>query len=113
MALVAEIVQAIAKEYGWPDSAPRVVTPLAVSAAAMREYAGRYTVADPPVELSIAAEDGRLMATQTGATPFEIVPTAADVFTPLVEVPPFRFERDGAGKVRALVVAGARLERRP
>jgi CubicO group peptidase (beta-lactamase class C family) len=113
MAVVGEIMQAIAREYGWPGAAPRMVTPLAMSAESMREYAGRYTLAGTRLELSIAAEDGRLMATQTDARPFEIVPTAANVFTPLVDAPPFRFERDGAGKVTALVVGGTRLERQP
>jgi hypothetical protein len=90
-----------------------MVTPLAMSAESMREYAGRYTLAGTRLELSIAAEDGRLMATQTDARPFEIVPTAANVFTPLVDAPPFRFERDGAGKITALMVGGTRLERQP
>jgi hypothetical protein len=53
------------------------------------------------------------MATQSGANPFEIVPTAADVFAPLLDAPPFRFERDSVGKIVALVVGGTRLERQP
>jgi hypothetical protein len=113
MALVGEIMQAIATEYGWPSSAPRVVTPLAMSAEAMREFAGRYTLAGRRLELTIVAEDGRLMATQTGGRPFEIVPTGAGVFTPLIDAPPFRFDRDGAGTITTLVVGGTRLERQP
>jgi CubicO group peptidase (beta-lactamase class C family) len=113
MALVGEIMQAIAREYGWTGFAPRVIAPLAMSAETMREYAGRYTLAGTRIELTITAEDGRLTATQTGGRPFEIVPTGANVFTPLVDAPPFRFERDSSGKITALVAGGTRLERQP
>jgi hypothetical protein len=89
------------------------VTPLAMAPGAMREYARRYTLAGTRIELSIAVEGGRLVAKPTGANPFEIVPTATDMFTPLVDAPPFRFERDGAGRITALVVGGRRLERQP
>jgi hypothetical protein len=53
------------------------------------------------------------MATQSGGRPFEIVPTAPNVFTPLLDAPPFHFERDAAGRITTLVVAGTRLERQP
>jgi CubicO group peptidase (beta-lactamase class C family) len=113
MALVREILQAIAREYGWPGAAPRVVVPVAVSPEAIREYAGRYVLPGRPLELSVSVENERLMARQGAGMPFELVPTATNVFTPLVDAPPFRFERDSAGKVTALVVGGTRLERRP
>jgi hypothetical protein len=35
------------------------------------------------------------------------------VFTPLADAPPFRFERDSAGRITTLVVGGTRLERQP
>ncbi|MDQ3948948.1 MAG: beta-lactamase family protein, partial [Gemmatimonadota bacterium] len=113
MALVGEIMQAIAREYRWPGFAPRVVVALAMTADAMGEYAGRYVLAGRPLELHIAVADGQLIARQGDGTPFELVRTGTDVFTPLVDAPPFRFERDGAGKITTLVVAGTRLERQP
>jgi CubicO group peptidase (beta-lactamase class C family) len=113
MALVGEIMQAIATEYGWPGFAPRVITALAMAADTMREYAGVYSLAGTPSQLSIAVQGGRLMATQAGAAPFELLPTGTNVFTPAVDAPPFRFERDTAGKVAMLVVGGTRLARMP
>jgi CubicO group peptidase (beta-lactamase class C family) len=113
MALVGEIVQAIAREYDWPGLAPRVVVPLAMSAEVMAEYAGRYAVPGRPLVLSVTVEDGRLMAKQGEGKPFELVPTGANVFSPLVDAPPFRFERNGAGRITTLVVGGTRLERHP
>jgi hypothetical protein len=113
MSLAGEILQAIAREYGWPAFKPRTITPLAMSGEAMQEYAGRYSLAGSPLQLAVTVEGGRLMATQSDGAPFELVPTGANVFAPLVDAPPFRFERDGAGKVTTLLVGGTRLERLP
>jgi CubicO group peptidase (beta-lactamase class C family) len=113
MALVGEVMQAIAREYRWPGFAPRVISPLAMPADAMRQYAGVYSLAGTPFQLSVSVEDGRLMAMQPGAAPFELLPTGTNVFTPAVDAPPFAFERDAAGKVATLVVGGTRLARMP
>jgi hypothetical protein len=113
MVLVGEIMQAIAREYGWPGFAPRVVVPVAMAAEALREYAGRYARVGTPLVLNVAVEDAQLVARQGDGPPIEIIPTAADVFTPLVDAPPFRFERDSSGKITTLVVGGTRLERQP
>ncbi|MFN2564415.1 MAG: serine hydrolase domain-containing protein [Gemmatimonadaceae bacterium] len=113
MTLVGEIMLAIAKEYGWPGLAPRVIVPIAMSAEQMQEFAGRYTRAGPPLELSVALEDGRLIAMQTARRPFELVPTGPNLFTPAVDAPPFRFERNAAGAVATLVVGGTRFQRAP
>ena len=113
MALIGEILQAIAREYGWPGFAPRFITPIAVALETLRDYAGRYARAGVSTELRIAVADGRLGARQGDAPAFEVVPTGPDVFTPLVDAPPFRFERDAGGKVVALAVGGMRLERLP
>jgi hypothetical protein len=76
-------------------------------------HAGVYSLAGTPIQLSISVEGGRLMATQRGAAPFELLPTGTNVFTPAVDAPPFHFERDAAGNVATLVVGGTRLARMP
>jgi CubicO group peptidase (beta-lactamase class C family) len=111
MALVGEILQAIAKEYGWPGFAPRMIAGVAMTPETMRAYAGRYVRAGTPLELSIAVEDGRLMARQGDGAPFELVPTQTNVFAPTIDAPPFFFERDSAGVVMTLIVGGTRLSR--
>lgn len=111
--VAAEIIQAIAREYGWPGFSQRVITPIAMSPETMRQYVGMYLLTGSKVQLSIAVEDGQLMATQTGGAPFELVATGTDVLTPLVDAPPFRFERDSGGRVTTLVVGTVRLTRTP
>jgi CubicO group peptidase (beta-lactamase class C family) len=108
-----EIIQAIAGEYGWPGYAVREIVPVAITAETMRQYEGRYARAGAQLELTVAVEGDRLMVTQAGGAPFELVPTGADAFTALAPAPPVRFERDAAGRVVALVAGDARLERKP
>jgi CubicO group peptidase (beta-lactamase class C family) len=110
--LASEIIQAIAREYGWPGFTPRVVIATPMPAETIQEYEGRYTLEGAPIELLVAVEDGRLTAAQPGTPPVELVPTAADLFTPLGDVPPFRFERGSGGRIMAVIVGGTRLGRR-
>jgi CubicO group peptidase (beta-lactamase class C family) len=111
MAIAGDILQAIGREYGWPASAPRMITPLAVASETMRDYAGRYQLPSSEFQVNIALDDGRLMARRPGAVPFELVPTQANVFAPTIDAPPFVFERDSSGAVTTLVVGGTRLVR--
>ncbi len=113
MALVGEIMQAIGQEYGWPGFAPRLVTALVLTDEQLRAYGGRYKLAGTSFQLSVAVENGRVMATRDGAAPFELVPTAANLFTPTIDAPPFRFERNASGAVTVLVVGDTRLTRDP
>ena len=111
--IAAEVVQAVAREYGWPGFAPRVVVPVAMSADALREYEGRYVVPGAATEVTLALDGARLTLRQGAGTPIELVPTGQDLFTPLGDAPAFRFERDGSQKITAMVAGGTRLERRP
>lgn len=111
MAVAGDVLQAIAREYGWPGYAPRVITPLVVTAETLREYAGRYDLPNTQFHVTITLEEGRLIATRPGVPPFELVPRQANVFTPTIDAPPFVFQRDSAGAVTTLVVGDTRLVR--
>jgi CubicO group peptidase (beta-lactamase class C family) len=108
-----EIIQAVAREYGWPGYAVREIVPVAMATETTGQYAGRYALAGAPLELRVAVEGGRLMVTQGDAPPFELIPTGVDAFTALVPAPPIRFERDAAGHVVALLAGDTRLARVP
>ena len=111
MAIAGDILQAIGREYGWPGSRPRVITPLALAPDAMREYTGRYDLPSSDFQVMISVDDGRLIATRPGAAPFELVPTQSNVFAPTIDAPPFVFQRDSSGAVTNLLVGGTRLVR--
>jgi CubicO group peptidase (beta-lactamase class C family) len=112
-AVAAEIIQSIAREYAWPGFTQRVITPIAIAPETASQYAGVYALPNARVTLTIAVDGGRFMATQSGGTPFELVPTGTDVFAALMDAPPFRFERDASGNVKTLIVGNARLARVP
>ena len=110
--VVEEIVQAIAKEYGWPGFAAREIVAVDVTPETLTQYGGVYGAAGGPVRLAVGVDSGRLMVSQ-GGMQIEVVPTAADTFEPTVPAPTLRFVRDRAGRVVALMAGDLRLERVP
>ncbi len=111
MAVASDILQAIGREYGWPGSRPRMITPIALAPDVMVEYAGRYDLPSSDFQMTISVDNGRLMAARPGGAPFEIVPTQSNVFAPTIDAPSFVFQRDSLGAVTTLVVGGTRLVR--
>jgi CubicO group peptidase (beta-lactamase class C family) len=111
--LVEEILQAVAREYGWPGFRPREIVPIAIAPEALNQYVGVYALPGAPLRLTVRADSGRLMVMQAGSQWFEVIPTAADAFAPTVPAPPLRFERDTSGRVVALFAGDRRLERVP
>lgn len=110
-AIAGEILQAIAREYNWPGSAPRVIKAVAIAPDVLGQYAGRYDLPSTEFQFLVAVEDGRLMARRPGAAPFELVPTQANIFAPTIDAPPFAFQRDSSGTVTTLMIGGTRLVR--
>lgn len=79
--LAQEIVLAVADVYGWPDLEPEVVTPLALTAEALAEYAGVYESRDQPgLVLRMTLREGDLFAEMPGQPAAEMVPLAPDEF---------------------------------
>jgi CubicO group peptidase (beta-lactamase class C family) len=112
-AVAAEIIQSIAREYDWPGFTQRVITPVAIAPETASQFAGVYALPNSRITVTIAVEGERVTATQSGGTPFELVPTGTDLFAALMDAPPFRFERDASGNVKTLIVGNARLARVP
>jgi CubicO group peptidase (beta-lactamase class C family) len=109
-AVVAPMMLALTKEYGWPVMKPTVIVPIEVSAATLGEYAGTFSPADRPLELVVTTEGTKAFMTLSGRK-VEIVPTAKDVFTAL-QGGSLRFERDESGKVTKLNFSGRTLTRK-
>jgi CubicO group peptidase (beta-lactamase class C family) len=107
--LANEIVLAAARVYGWPGLAPTVVTPIAVEPAALETYTGTYRAGG--TSLVVTRTGDRLMLSQDGAPPLELVPTATDAFMYLGAGVTLRFERSADGAIVALRAGSARAER--
>ncbi len=113
-ALVDEILFAIAREYGWPEVAPRWIDALPLSADEAREYVGRYRLADAAdVTVSIRWRGGGLVLAVGEGPPSSLARTGRDRFVILESGALLRFERDGGGRVTAARAYGSRAERIP
>ncbi|HEX6039072.1 serine hydrolase domain-containing protein [Longimicrobium sp.] len=108
--LGAELVRALAREYGWPRFQPVEKTAAALDPAALAGVPGRYQSAgDNPVTLEFTVRDGRLEGAGANWP-------APRVLYPLSATEPrffireldreFTFERDDAGRVVRLRVTG-------
>ncbi|RPJ57980.1 MAG: class A beta-lactamase-related serine hydrolase, partial [Acidobacteria bacterium] len=77
--LAAEIIRAIAREYGWPgDPGPREKTIAPVDPSVFQAYAGRYEIR-PGRVVSVAVTAGKLVLVD-GAQTIELLPESATKF---------------------------------
>jgi CubicO group peptidase (beta-lactamase class C family) len=107
--LVNEILQAIARAYGWPGFAPQTIAPVPIDRAALLAYAGAYRLAGGP-EVVVTAEEPALWLTLPWGERRELIPTGGDAFES-PEGGSGRFLRDAQARVTALVLGDDRLER--
>lgn len=78
----------------------------ALPAAALKDYPGEYPLA-PDFVLAVSERDGKLFAQATGQGAFALEPVARDAFEAVAYGIELTFERDGDGKVNALVLRQA------
>lgn len=105
--LYQEILAGMAVAYGWPHLGPRTAPMIALSAAALEQFAGAFHMSEPiEADFIVTAASGRLIVEVPGFLP------AADFF-PGSETNFFdltgsnvSFERDAGGRVVTLVWEG-------
>jgi CubicO group peptidase (beta-lactamase class C family) len=85
------------------DAAPKTASAYQPTAEALKAYEGEYPLT-PAFGLKVFAEGTRLYVQGTGQGPLEVLPVAMDVFVADSVGAEITFERDGAGKVVALVL---------
>jgi hypothetical protein len=99
--LIAEILRAIADEYGWPGfPAPAVKKTIELPPERLLEYAGDYEVGGVTIEI-LLDHDRLTIVTPDGATA-ELHPEGPDRFFLLARDSTIRFARDDAGNVIGL-----------
>jgi len=102
--LAAEIMRAVAAEYGWPSFMPRQKTVVAVDAAALASLAGRYELR-PGRVLTVALEGAALVVID-GAQRIELFPESATRFFDLVEEHELEFVKGADGRVMHMLIDG-------
>lgn len=103
--MVGRIVDAIAREYGWPDFpafTPANRRPADIAEGRLIACTGRYEIANNQM-LAFVAGPGRLLSVADGFPDEEFVPEADDRFFATQRDVGFRVRQGGAGEVVGLV----------
>jgi len=103
--VMAPLLRAIAKEYGWPDFAVTEKALANVGTAVLNSYAGEY-LEEHAGKISVTAKDGKLYlkAEPLGPETQELLPESATEFFLLNETLKFRFEAKPGKRPDALVI---------
>lgn len=106
--LATEVLDSVAKEYGWSGHRP---TPqrevVKVDPAVLRRYEGRYRVGEGPI-IAVRCEDDRLFATFPGMGTVELFADSETTFFITAADLRFSFAQTGADRVSTLVVNAKR-----
>jgi CubicO group peptidase (beta-lactamase class C family) len=108
--LGAEILRAVAAEYGWPSRQPRQKTVASVDPAVLAALTGRYELR-PGRVLTIALEGGTLFVID-GQQRIELFPEAPTRFFELVEEHELEFIKGPDGAVTHVLIDGQDVAKR-
>jgi CubicO group peptidase (beta-lactamase class C family) len=105
-----ELTAAVADEYGWPSHQPRRKTVVARDPATLGELAGEYSMPGgaKPVPGTVTLEAGKLFfeVPGVGLAKTELLADSDSTFFARSSGMPVQFEKDPAGKVVGINVAG-------
>lgn len=105
--LAAEILRAIAREYNWPDYAPKERALAAIDPKSIGGYAGTYEFNVAPgrtIRVDVTIEQDRLYAKLPGNPKSEWLPMSATEFFSTGSEITLRFVKDAEGRVNELLV---------
>ena len=77
--IMAEVIRSISKAYNWDEYLPPLSEIISLEASKLDEYAGRFQI-NPDRILTIAREEGKLIARPTADNSFELLPVAENTF---------------------------------
>jgi CubicO group peptidase (beta-lactamase class C family) len=109
-ALAAEIVRAIAREYGWPAFKPVEKTVVPLEAAALAAFEGQYELS-PTRVVGLRVIEGKLFVLD-GPERVELFAESATKFFDLVQQNSLEFSRGADGEVTGIVINGTTKARR-
>ena len=101
--IMEEVLRSIARAYNWDEFLPPVNEIISLDASKLDEYAGRFQV-NPDRILTIAREEGKLIARPTADNKFELLPVAENTFVRREQNIRYTFVK-GDGGVSALRLA--------
>ena len=109
-ALAAELLRAVAREYGWPAWLPQEKRVVSVDSRVLSGLEGSYELA--PGHVLVMRLEGGTLFVYDGAKRAELFPESATTFFDTVENHAFEFVRDAGGAVTHVVIDGTLRIRR-
>lgn len=105
----AELLQAVARAYGWKGEEPKVIEAVTLTQAQRQEVAGHFSHI-----VTVTNQGGALQATYAGVTS-ELIPVGGDKFLAVsgAAAVPVSFNRGADGKVASLSALGQTFPRDP
>lgn len=100
--LIFEILRGIAKEYGWPDFAPREKAMVTVDPKSFAQFAGLYEIV-PGFQATITAENGKLYVQADGDQQTELFVESEATFFAMERDLEITFVRDAHGRATDIV----------
>lgn len=94
--IMGEVMRSIAYAYQWDELLPAVNEVISLDAAKLDEYAGRFQV-NPDRILTVAREEGKLIARPTADVKFELLPVADGTFIRREQNLKYTFVKGAAG----------------
>lgn len=98
-----QVMQSIAKEYGWPDFKAVVRTEVKVDRSVLEKYVGTYELA-PRFSLTFMLEGDQLVSQATGQSKVPVFPESETKFFTKVVNAEIEFVKDADGKVSSMVL---------
>jgi CubicO group peptidase (beta-lactamase class C family) len=110
MVVALELMQAVAREYGWKGLEPKVIQAASLSPTQAQDLAGSYGHG-----LVVISADGAELHLVYGGNRVELIPTAADTFLadPGSSNIPIKLTHGPDGKIKSLSAQGLTLARDP
>lgn len=112
-AVAEELRMAIAREYGWEEIAPRVLSVAALTARQRDAIAGTWVISGMPIRVTLTPTDDGLFHLESATMPpTTYVPVSAERLVPLTPAPAIEVVWEG-GRVVRLRAQGRELIREP
>jgi hypothetical protein len=106
--LIAELMRAIAAEYGWEDWRPVERAAIPAKMALFDRYTGSYAVSNVVLRVERRGDKLMLAGPPLGPEPVELIPAGDADFFVREKDATLHFDTDGAGPVRTITFVDGR-----
>ena len=111
--VIQPLLDAIARDYGWPGFERRVIKPVSVRPGELQVLTGRYALGGVIFTISETPGGQSLEGRAPGYSTFELIPQGGDAFVSASTASPANFVRDQTRKVVALEAESVTMSRLP